>query len=176
MPPPSGPDRAEQPDGEPDHVTQLALAAVHGGAGVTTLASLLRSEGDLGVFPRHGLNWLADRVQGRPLILVARNTVAAAGGVMAAINAIDGQGGHAAVLAVVSDGLPEPKAAVYRYRLLAQRVDGLVRVPFVASLRASDDPSQVSLPRAAHRALAEIRALAAACAAGHHTARTRRGA
>jgi hypothetical protein len=66
------------------------------------------------------------------------------------------------VLAVVGDGLPEPAAAAYRFQLLAARVDAVVRVPFIASLRTADDPAEVDLSRRARRSIASIRAEALA--------------
>ena len=76
----------------------------------------------------------------------------------AAVNALAGQGVRVAVLAVVSDGLPDPVPAAYRFRLLAPRVGAMARIPFVPLLRAADDPALVGLPRKVRRALAEIRA------------------
>ena len=64
------------------------------------------------------------------------------------------------MLAVVSDGLPEPAEARYRFRVLEGRVGAVVRVPFVAAFRVAGSPLQVGLPRRARQALAEIRALA----------------
>ena len=64
------------------------------------------------------------------------------------------------MLAIVSDGLPEPTAAAYRFQVLAARVDAVVRVPFIASLRTADDPAQVDLPRRARRSMRDIRARA----------------
>jgi hypothetical protein len=155
-----------RPAGDTDPPVLIAVAGAHGGAGVTTLAALLGSDCDLGVVPRHGRDWLEVRAQGRPLVLVARNTVAAAGCAMAAISAVDEQGGRVAVLAVVSDGLPDPKAASYRFRVLSARVGGVVRFPFVASLRVAEDPAGARLPGSARRALAQILALASEQAAG----------
>jgi hypothetical protein len=143
----------------------VAVAGAHGGAGVTTLAVLLGSAWDLGVVPRHSRNWVQVRAEGRPLVLVARNTVAAAGSATEAIGAVAGQGGHVAALAVVSDGLPAPRAASYRFRVLSARVGGVVRVPFAGSLRDLDDPAEASLPRGVRRALAEIRSLTSGPAA-----------
>jgi hypothetical protein len=140
----------------------VAVAGAHGGAGVSTLAVLLGSAQDLGVVPRHGRDWLEVRAGGRPLVLVARNTVIAAECALAAINAVEQLGGRVAVLAVVSDGLPVPKAAAYRFRVLTARVGALVRVPFVGSLRLTNDPAAVRLPHGMGRALGEIRALTSA--------------
>jgi len=93
-------------------------------------------------------------------VLVARNTVAAAGRAVTAVAAVTGSGLPVAVLAVISDGLPEPADARYRFRVLDGRVP-VVRVPFTAAFRAVGSPLQVSLPRRARQALAQIRALAA---------------
>jgi hypothetical protein len=60
------------------------------------------------------------------------------------------------VLAVVSDGLPEPVEASYRFRVLGGRVPVIVRVPFVPALRAAVSPASVRLPRRARRALEDI--------------------
>src|SRR5208282_3857707 len=61
------------------------------------------------------------RPRGPPVVLVARNTVAAAGRAVAAVTAVNGTGLPVAVLAVVSDGLPEPAEARYRFRVLEGR-------------------------------------------------------
>jgi hypothetical protein len=91
----------------------------------------------------------------------------------AAVNIITGQGGSIAVLAIVSDGLPEPMAAAYRFQVLAARVGAIVRVPFIASLRLAEDPAQTDLPRKACRSIAAIRAEALAHVAGPASMRTR---
>ncbi len=137
---------------------EIVVVGAHGGAGTTTLAVLLQPSWDLGAVRRP----TRDRPSiwptwGRPLVLVSRNTAVAAARAVAAVNAIAGQGEHVAVLAIVSDGLPEPTEAAYRFRVLAARVDAVVRVPFIASLRAADDPAQANLPRGARRSIADIR-------------------
>jgi hypothetical protein len=68
------------------------------------------------------------------------------------------QGGHVAVVAVVSDGWPEPSTATSRLRLLEPHALAVIRVPFVPGLRLADDPAPVPLPRRALRALAQIQA------------------
>lgn len=150
--------------------TDIAVAGAHGGAGVSTLAVLLGSERDLGVVPRHSSDWLAVRVEGRPLVLVSRNTLAGAVSVTSAIEVIEGLGGTIAALAVVRDG-PELTAATHRFQALASHVGGIVRIPFVPVLRAADDPAHVILPKAALQALAELRALTTACAAADQPTR-----
>ena len=53
------------------------------------------------------------------------------------------------MLAVVSDGWPEPAAATSRFRLLEPQVGAVIRVPFVPGLRLADDPATVRCPAAA---------------------------
>ena len=138
---------------------EIVVAGAHGGAGTSTLAALLAPAWDMGVIrpagPAGGL-----RPGGRPVVLVARGTVAAAGRAVTAVTAVTAAGLPVAVLAVVGDGLPEPAEARYRFRVLDGRVP-VVRVPFVAAFRAAGSPLQVGLPRRARQALAQIRALAA---------------
>lgn len=144
----------------------IAVAGAHGGAGATTLAILLGSERDLGVVPRHSRNWFEVCVQGRPLVLVARTTMAGAVSATSAIELIRDLGGAVAALALVKDGMPEPVAATHRFRALRPQVGGVVRVPFVPALRSPGDPVDVTLPRSALKALAELRALATSSAGG----------
>ena len=61
------------------------------------------------------------------------------------------------MLAIMSDGWPEPPAATARFRLLEPQVGAVVRIPFVPGLRLVDDPAAVALPRRALRALDQIR-------------------
>jgi hypothetical protein len=137
----------------------IVVVGAHGGAGTTTLAILLQPAWDMGVVRPPGQGPPCFRPGGH-LVLVTRNTTIAAGRAIGAINALSSQGARVAVLAVVSDGLPEPAPASYRFQLLRPRVGVLVRVPFVAALRAADDPVSVDLPRKADRVLAEIRGAA----------------
>jgi hypothetical protein len=146
------------PSGESGPPREIVVIGAHGGAGVTTLAILLRPAWDMGIVHRSARDRPPLRACGRPVVLVSRNTAAAAGRATAAVNAITWHGECVTVLAVVSDGLPEPVAAAYRFRVLTHRVGAIVRVPFVASLRVADDPARVDLPRKARRAVAEIRA------------------
>jgi len=146
------------PPGRPP-LPEIVVAGAHGGAGTSTLAALLAPAWDMGVIqaaaPARGL-----RSGGRPVVLVARNTVPAAGRAVIAVTEVAGTGLPVAVLAVIGDGLPEPAEARYRFRVLDGRVP-VVRVPFVAAFRAAGSPLQVGLPRRARQALAQIRALAA---------------
>jgi hypothetical protein len=136
------------------------VVGAHGGAGATTLAGLLRPAWDLGAVRRPGPGRGPLRPAGRPLVLAARNTAAAADWAVTATGLLAGQGVQVTVLAVISDGLPEPAEARYRFRVLEGRVGAVVRVPFIPAFRLAADPLSVTLPRRARRALAEIRALA----------------
>ena len=149
------PDQSASPADE-SIPSEIALLGAHGGAGTTTLASLLRSDLDLGSarIP-HLAAWDA-RMQGRPLIVVTRNNAPASVRAEAVVSALADRGIHVAVLAVISDGLPEPWTATYRFRVLSARVGWVVRVPYVGMLRSVEDPAQARLPRAARRAVARI--------------------
>ena len=153
--------RPDAPPAPPRHapLREVVLVGAHGGAGVTTLAALLRPAWDLGVVRRPGPGRGLLRPSGRPVLLVARGTVPAAGRAVAAIRLLDEQGVQVAVLAVIGDGLPEPAEARYRFRVLDGRVGAVIRVPFVPVFRIAADPLSVDLPRRARRALAAIRSL-----------------
>ena len=147
---PPGPARCRPSQG-------IVLAGAHGGAGTSTLAVLLAPAWDMGVVSGPAAGGL--RSGGRPVVLAARNTVAAAGRAVTAVSAVTAASGWVAVLVVVSDGLPEPAEARYRFRVLEGRVGAVVRMPFVPAFRVTDGPSRAGLPRRARQALAEIRAL-----------------
>jgi hypothetical protein len=144
---------------------EIVVAGAHGGAGVSTLAALLPPAWDMGTPRAAHRGFPPLRTGGRPVVLVTRNTVPAAGRAVAAVSALTRAGGWIAVLAVVGDGLPEPAEAAYRFRLITPPVGGIVRVPFIPLLRLTDDPGGVPLPRRARAALAEIRALTRAAPA-----------
>jgi hypothetical protein len=150
----------QRPGGPPTPSGEVVLVGAHGGAGVTTLVGLLRPAWDMGVVRRPGQGRGPLRPAGRPVLLVTRNTVAAAGRAVIATRLLEEQGVPVAVLAVVGDGLPEPAEARYRFSVLGGRVGAVVRVPFVPAFRIAADPHSVDLPRRARMALAEIRALA----------------
>jgi hypothetical protein len=136
---------------------ELAIWGAHGGTGTTTLAIWLRPARDLGAMrDGPGPACPANIAGRRALVITCRNTAWSAARATIAVAAVTRQGGHVAVLAVVSDGWPEPVTATSRFGLLEARVDAIVRVPFVAGLRPADDPAAVALPRRALRALAQI--------------------
>lgn len=157
---PAEPGRETPPrPGQQHQPAELVLAGAHGGAGTSTLAVLLRPAWDMGVLRRPSPGSVL-RPGGRPVVLVSRNTVAASGRAVAAAAALTRTGTRVAVLVVVSDGLPEPAAARYRFRVLEGRVGAVVRMPFIPAFRLAGSPLKVDLPRRARQALATIRALA----------------
>ena len=147
------------PAARPAPPGEVVLVGAHGGAGVTTLAGLLRPAWDMGVVRRPGPGQGPLRPAGRPVVLVARSTASAAARAVTATGLLAAQGVQVTVLAVTGDGLPEPAEARYRFRVLDGRVGAVVRVPFIPAFRLAADPRSVTLPRRARRALAEIRAL-----------------
>jgi len=158
------------PPGEPDpdgpawllskawQRAELVVWGAHGGAGVTTLATWLQPAWDMGpARPATHPRFPATVAAGRPLILACRSTVWSARAATTAVAAVAKAGGRVAVLAIISDGWPEPPAATARFRLLEPRVDAIVRVPFVPGLRLADNPATVALPRRVLRAIDQIR-------------------
>jgi hypothetical protein len=131
----------------------------HGGAGTTTLATWLQPAWDMGAArpPMHP-RYPATVAAARPLIIACRSTAWSARAATNAVAAVTQAGSRAAVLAIISDGWPEPPAATARFRLLEPQTAAIVRVPFVPGLRLADDPATIALPRRALRALDQIRA------------------
>ncbi|MFC0037214.1 hypothetical protein [Actinomadura rayongensis] len=151
--------RTIESDSPPARCAELAFLGAHGGAGTSTLAALLPPSWDLGsiggLLP--GEDPVA-RACGRRLVIVSRNTVAAAWHATRAVTAADpdprAPTRQVAALVVVADGAgPEPRDATARFSLLAGRVRRTVRVPFVPALRSVDDPGRVDLPVRARAAL-----------------------
>lgn len=140
------------------HRADLVVWGAHGGAGTTTLATWLRPAWDMGhARPAERPRYAARIAAGRPLIIACRPTAWSARAATSAIAAVTKAGAKVAVLAIVSDGWPEPPAATARFRLLGPHIQAVVRVPFVPGLRLADDPATVALPRRAVRALDDIR-------------------
>lgn len=165
MPPIRRPDHdAHESAREPQHSWQhpeLVIWGAHGGAGTSTLAVWLQPAWDMGAMgpepdPAHPAKVSA----GRALIVACRSTAWSAQQATKAVAATIRQGGQVAVLAVVSDGWPEPASATGRFRLLQPQVGAVIHVPFIAALRVADDPAAVPLPRSARRALTAIRTAA----------------
>ena len=140
---------------------QVLVWGAHGGAGTSTLAAWLHPACDMGsmragLVPRYPA-WVAN---GRPVIVACGTTAHAAQSATVAVTAVTRAGAQVCVLAVFSDGWPEPAVAAARFRLLEPQLGAIVRVPFVPGLRLADDPAAVPLPRQARRAVTEIRVAA----------------
>lgn len=141
----------------PSWATEMVLLGCQGGAGTSTLRVLLDTPWELGAYS-------ADRSEigtfGRPLLLVTRDNAAAAARCSEVVTSVTANGIEIAAVAVMADGSgPEPKESTTRFRLLQNRVGGIVRVPFVAGLRYVDlsDVGRVALPKKFERALSELR-------------------
>jgi hypothetical protein len=166
------PAQQDSPGSEPDvrpapvirgrhHRLELVIWGAHGGAGTTTLATWLQPARDAGAMsPGPDPAPPAAMTAGRVLVVACRCTAWSAAQADDAVSAVTEHGGEVALLAVVSDGRPEPHLATVRFQLLDARVGAVVRVPFVAGLRLADDPATVPLPRPVLRALAQIQAAA----------------
>ena len=139
--PASGHDaRATSPASAPAHGWQrreLVIWGAHGGAGTSTLAVWLQPAWDMGAMrPEPDPPYPAAVARGRALVVACRNTAWSARQATKALAAVTRQGGQVAVLAVVSDGWPEPATAASRFSLLESQVRAVIRVPFVAAAAA----------------------------------------
>lgn len=138
---------------------ELVIWGAHGGAGTSTLATWLQPAWDTGAMrPEPDPPFPAVLARGRALVVTCRSTPWSASQATKAITTVTRQGGRVTVLAVVSDGWPEPATATRRFQLLEPQVVAVIRVPFVPALRAADDPDLVPLPRRTRRALLRIQA------------------
>ncbi|MFF0523484.1 hypothetical protein ACFYTC_32695 [Actinomadura nitritigenes] len=138
----------------------LVVAGAHGGAGTSTLAALLPTAWDMGsIESLLELDCAPLDAKGRPIVLAARNTAAAATRATAAIGVLREWDERVAALAIVSDGGPESRDATARFALLEARVGGIVRVPHVRQLRLVEDPTEVVLPGKARHAIDQLRRL-----------------
>jgi hypothetical protein len=140
---------------------EVVVWGAHGGAGTSTLAAWQQPAWDMGAMSSQpDPPYPAKVASGRALIIACRSTAWSAAQATKAVAAVTSRGGQVAVLVVVSDGWPEPLAAVSRFRLLEPQTGALVRLPFIPALRLADDPAAVPLPGKARRALAQIQAAA----------------
>ena len=140
----------------------LIIWGAHGGAGTSTLAALLQPARDMGALRTEAeYRYPVPNPGANPVHVACRCTTWSAIKASAAVTALTKGGGQVSVLAVVSDGWPEPPIATAWFRLLSAQVGAVVRVPFVPWLRMCNDPGLVRLPRAARQALETIRAITA---------------
>jgi hypothetical protein len=138
---------------------ELVIWGAHGGAGTSTLAAWLRPAWDMGAMrPEPNRLHPAVVARSRALVVTCRCTAWSTAQATKAVAAVIRQGGQVAVIAVMSDGWPEPSTATSRIRLLGSQAGTVIRIPFVPGLRLADDAGSVPLPRRALRALAQIQA------------------
>jgi hypothetical protein len=158
---------------------QVVIAGAHGGAGVSTLAGLLRlqfagtpagrqirvletppiPDADPAQIARAG--WLPVPPPGMPLIIAARGTAEGARRAVIAVTALERRGLRPAAVAVIADGAgPEPRLAAQRLDLIDGRAGPLIRIPFAVSLRAGASPSSARLSRRLRAAVTGLAALA----------------
>ncbi|WP_433136137.1 hypothetical protein ACQPZ8_28345 [Actinomadura nitritigenes] len=138
----------------------MVVAGAHGGAGTSTLAALLPAVWDMGsIESLLELECAPLDAKGRPIVLAARNTAAAATRATAAIGVLREWDERVAALAIVSDGGPESRDATARFALLEARVGGIVRIPHVRRLRLAENPAEVVLPGKARHAIDQLRRL-----------------
>ena len=158
-PPPSpGQDPARSTRTKP---VELVIWGAHGGAGTSTLAAWLQPAWDAGSMrPGPNPQYPAQLARDRVLLVACRNTAWCAAQATKAVAAVTRQGGEVAVLVVTSDGWSEPTTAGSRFRLLEPLVGAVVYMPFIPAFREVAEPTDVSLPRLALRALAKINAAA----------------
>jgi hypothetical protein len=140
----------------------LRIWGAHGGAGTSTLAALLHPARDMGALRTEAdYHYPVPNPDANPVLVACRCTTWSAIKASAAVTALTKGDGQVSVLAVVSDGWPEPPIATAWFRLLSAQVGAVVRVPFVPWLRICNDPGLVRLPRPARQALDTIRAITA---------------
>lgn len=150
--------RTRPPADTPPESSELPPAAVvscHGGCGATTVARLL----GVREIQRDALGIGDD-----PLILVARGTAYgmhwATRGVTYAHEYIDHHLlTHPPLLVLVADSpLREPPTVRARLRLVQDRIHAVVRVPYVAAWRDTDDPMTVEPGKTLIEAMAKLQA------------------
>jgi hypothetical protein len=138
----------------------LLIWGAHGGAGTSTLATLLQPARDMGALHTEAdYRYPVPNPDANPVLVACRCTTWSAIKASAAVTALTRSGGQVSVLAVVSDGWPEPPIATSWFRLLSAQVGAVVRLPFIPWLRQCNDPALVRLPRAARQAMDTIRAI-----------------
>ena len=141
--------------------TGVELIGCHGGAGTSTLATLLPVAADLGTFDQRTFDTL--QVE-RPLVLVARDTVPASLRITETVNVLDLLGQPIAGLVLMAEAPGRvPPHTRSRVRLLANTIPTVLRVPYVPQFRFLDLVSarRVNLPRKARAAMRRISELGA---------------
>lgn len=154
--------RSEMPAGPPPGPPVLAaVVGCHGGCGATTVARML---------PAREVQRDQLAVEHTPLVLIARGTAyglhwATRGVAMAHQYISHGWLAAPPLLALVADStLREPATVRARVRLIEDRVQAVVRLPYIADWRDTDDPLTLPQPRQLVGPLEQLRTELAAAA------------
>ncbi|MBV9023715.1 MAG: hypothetical protein JO362_07945 [Streptomycetaceae bacterium] len=145
----------------PLFIPAVAVAGCHGGSGATTVTRLLAPSA-------HEIRLDQMHVGAVPLVLVCRGTAYGTAQATTAVggahhNITHGFLARPPVLVVVADSpLSEPPTARARLKLLQDRVQVIVRLPFVPLWRDVDNPLNVTAPRNVVDALATLRTVLSA--------------
>jgi hypothetical protein len=95
------------------------------------------------------------------LIIAARGNPQGARRALIAVTTLERRGIRAAAIALVADGAgPEPRQAAQHLDLIGDRAGPVIRVPFVAALRAGAGPGDIPIRGSLHGALTGLLALA----------------
>jgi len=154
--------------------TLVAVVGAHGGAGTTTVATLLRPAMALDLQTITPARWdvHAGRWATLPLVVVARGTARGTADAVAAVSGAAAVGLRPAALAVIGDGWwPEPAVVRARLRMLSGRVGAVVRVPYAPAWRYVDDPLAAAPSSRVDAAIERIRT-ALTHADGHTSGQT----
>jgi hypothetical protein len=96
-----------------------------------------------------------------PVIIAARGNAEGARRAVIAVTALEHRGTWLVAIALVADGAgPEPRQAAQYLDLIGTRAGPVVRIPFVAALRAGTLPGAVRMRRGLHYALTGLLTLA----------------
>jgi hypothetical protein len=96
-----------------------------------------------------------------PLIIAARGNAQGARRAVVAVTTLEYRRVWPAAIALVADGAgPEPRQTAQHLDLIGDRAGPVVRVPFVAALRAGTGPGDIRIRGSLHDALTGLLALA----------------
>jgi hypothetical protein len=106
-------------------------------------------------------DWLRVPPPDVPLIIAARGDVQGARRAVIAVTTLECRGIWPVAIALVADGAgPEPRQTAQHLDLIGDRAGPVVRIPFVAALRAGALPGSIRMRRGLHEAVTGLLALA----------------
>jgi hypothetical protein len=167
--------RHAPPRHDPLPQRQIVIIPAHGGAGASTLVTLLHR---MLAAAQAGHGWRAAAAQalpdgdpeqiaasgwfrvapaemtGMPLIIAARGNPEGARRAVIAVTTLERRGVWPAAIALVADGAgPEPRQTAQHLDLIGHRAGPVIRVPLVAALRAGAGPGDIRVRGSLHDAL-----------------------